>query len=522
LVLVVSSLLLEPKNDLYCNASFPIILTSAQLLYAITLGRLWRINAVISPLLMKTIRQKTSWSSRMMEYIRAGSSWDVMSRFRGRRSLLQNSNNLRKQISSSQLAWVVSLFTLPQVIIQVLSLALQPQSLMIQFNEDQSQGRIMCDSGFDMKASLRDYGFWIFLLLVFLLLFMAQATGQLPSLFNESKVIYESALFTIVLLVLGMGIIIVVDDPGASPAVGYLVVVAWTLSIALNTSLRIMLPKLRMVWRNEKVVVSKLVSDHSKHVRQEDERYIDSQSNPSSRNVSGLKLQDWKPSSYNSKGNFSAHSNSQEVANEMASDFDVDYEHSHTSALDDHDDDLAETTESTSAWDIENMDISPDSSAYFPRPQAPPERSGDRHTPRNEGRIKRTLQALPSQRRKLSNRIVIKCDEPPARRLVLKMFDLQEQLAKVNDRIMSGVVVSEDDWTTVRKLANRLGSTFNDHVDFAWEDDMRANSSRSLKYEYTSKEMIVEEETEDEAEKDAVVRFQGDSDIEPDKLSSNA
>ena len=104
----------------------------------------------------------------------------------------------------------------------------------------------------------------------------------------------------------------------------------------------------------------------------------------------------------------------------------------------------------------------------------------------------------------------------------LKMFDLQEQLTTVNDRIMSGVVVSEGDWFTVRKLANRLGSTFNDDVDFAWEDEMKANSSRSLKYEYMSKEKIVEEETEEEAEKVAVVRFEGDSDIEPDKLSSNA
>jgi hypothetical protein len=86
----------------------------------------------------------------------------------------------------------------------------------------------------------------------------------------------------------------------------------------------------------------------------------------------------------------------------------------------------------------------------------------------------------------------------------------------VNERIISGVVVSEDDWSIVRKLANRLGSTFNNDVDFAWENEMRANSSRSLMNDYMSKEMIVEEETEEEAEKDAVVRFQGDSDNEPD------
>jgi hypothetical protein len=512
LILGVSSFLLEPKNDFYCNASFPIILTSAQLLYAITLGRLWRINAVISPLLMKTLRQKTSWLSLMMESIRAGSSRDVNSRSTGRRSMFQKSKNLRKQISPLKLGLVVSLFTLPQVIIQVLSLALQPQSLVIQFNDDQSQGRVMCDSGVDMKANLRDYGFWVFLLLVVLLLFMAQATSQLPSLFNESKVIYESAVFTIVLLLLGLGVIIVVDDPGTSPAAGYLVCVVWTLSIALSTSLRIMLPKLRMVWRNEKVVISTLVSDHAKSVRREDERYINSKSNRASCVVSGLNT---------STGNSTAHSNSQEVADEMVSDIDVDYEHSHTTAPDDHDDELVESKEPTSTVDTENMESSPDSSAEQALSQ-----SLGRPKPRNEESFKRRLHALPSQRRYLSNRILVKCDEPPARRLVLKMVDLQEQLAAVNERIMSGVVVSEDEWTTLRQLANRLGSAFNDDVDFAWENEMRASSSaRSWKSEYTSKELTVEEETEEEVEKDTVVRFQGDenSDNESaDESSSDA
>jgi hypothetical protein len=61
-------------------------------------------------------------------------------------------------------------------------------------NEDQSQGRVMCDSGFDMKASLPDYGFDISPA-VFLLLFMARNDSQLPSLFNESKVISRIGAF---------------------------------------------------------------------------------------------------------------------------------------------------------------------------------------------------------------------------------------------------------------------------------------------------------------------------------------
>jgi hypothetical protein len=79
LVLVVSSFLFEPKNNFYCNASSPIALTSAQLLFAITVGRLWRINAVISPLLMKTLRQKKGWPSRLMDALSSVAWWESIS-----------------------------------------------------------------------------------------------------------------------------------------------------------------------------------------------------------------------------------------------------------------------------------------------------------------------------------------------------------------------------------------------------------------------------------------------------------
>jgi hypothetical protein len=49
------------------------------------------------------------------------------------------------------------------------------------------------------------------------------------------------------------------------------------------------------------------------------------------------------------------------------------------------------------------------------------------------------------------------------------MVNLQEQLSPaVNAWIMSGIVVSEEEWTMFRRLASKLGSTFtfNDDVHF--------------------------------------------------------
>jgi hypothetical protein len=431
LVMVVSSFLFEPQNDFYCNASFPIILTSGQLLHAITLGRLWRINAVISPLLITTFRQKKSVIRRMMESLMSA----VGSKIKPRK---QTPKNLRKKISSWQLALVAALLTLPQAFLQILAIVLQPESVSIELNEDESQGRVMCDPGFDMKSSLRDYGLWMFLLLVFSLLFMAHATSQLPSLFNESKVIYESTLFSVVLLVLGFGVIAVTDDPTASPAVSYLVSVFSTLSVAANTSLRIMLPKLRMVWRNEKVVVSKLVSDHAKHVREEDARYANSG------------------------------------------------------------DELADEIYAAPATAVGKDSYRKSSSTEFTTPSvpemSPPGSSG---MPLNAESFKRRLHALPSQRWPLSNKIMVQCDKTPARRLVLKMVHLQEKLMAVNNHIISGVQVSEEEWMSVRDLIGTLGSTFHDDVDFVWENKNDGPNTGIGEFET---ELIIEEEEEEEEE----------------------
>jgi hypothetical protein len=474
LVMVVSSFLFAPKNDHYCNASFPIVLISAQLLYAITIGRLWRINAVISPLLMHSLRQKTGWTSRMMEYLRTVTSWNTDSRRR-------RPKNLRKQISHWQLGLVVALFTLPQVIIQVLSFTLQPQWRTIDYNEDESKGRATCDSGFDMKSSLRDYGFWVFILLIVLLLFMAQATSELPSLFSETKVIYESALFSIVLLVLGMGIIIVTDDPATSPSVTYLVAVVWTLSIALNTSLRIMLPKLRMVWRNEKVVVSKLVSDHAKSVREEDLRFS---------SIGGTVSVLSSTYSHSSVRMSGMHSNSLELADAIVSECDNYQDH----------DKPGQNNE-----DTEKMNSSPGGSADFvqpPTPQFPPS-----ETPKpgnDDGDSKPRANALSPRKKTPSSRILVQCDEPPSRRLLLKMVDLQQQLSEINSRVMSGLAVSEEEWNKVRTMSSKLGSTFKDDVDFAWDSD-RADIPAQSKVQGG-----VVEEAEHAREHHSSVRFQDD------------
>ena len=131
----------------------------------------------------------------------------------------------------------------------------------IEFNDDKSKGRTICSCGHSTGASIAFYSYIYFGVTIILLLIMAQATSRFPSLFNETHVIFGSTVTTVVIVALGAGVILVTNDPTTSPAVEYIVKVFVCLSITLQTSYRIMIPKLRMIWNGENVIVSKLVSD---------------------------------------------------------------------------------------------------------------------------------------------------------------------------------------------------------------------------------------------------------------------
>jgi hypothetical protein len=258
LIATVSAFLLQPKNDLYCQIRLPMILIPIQVMYSITLGRLWRISAVISPLLLEHYRKSMKhnvWQARLVRWfarIRCG----------------DKKQGLRRTVSSTRLALVVVCFAFPQVVFQACSAWLQPQHRVTDLNEDESLGRARCSNGMSPSKSILNYGIAALVVLILTLLVMAFSSRKLPSLFNETAIIYSTAFDSIYLLILGSVIIAVTNDMSTSQDMEYFVWIMAILSITLGSSLRVMLPKLKMVWKGETVVVSKLVSDHHRHKRE--------------------------------------------------------------------------------------------------------------------------------------------------------------------------------------------------------------------------------------------------------------
>jgi len=101
------------------------------------------------------------------------------------------------------------------------------------------------------------------------------------------------------------------------------------------------------------------------------------------------------------------------------------------------------------------------------------EEIGERHTPKND------TDAAPAELgpkhhvrpRRHQHPIEISDDETPSRRLVLRMVDLHLVLSRVNQRILSGLAVSHDDWKLLKEASVDLGIAFGDEVKFKWEQD---------------------------------------------------
>ena len=169
LVMTLSTIFLDPRSDAFCKANVPLIFVSAQLFYSIILARLWRINAVVSPLL-KSRLQRAKSSRRNM----ASCPWHIHPRLL-RLCSLQNNKSFRREVTNSQVAILISMACFPQVVLQIVSAILQPGYRDIVYNQDYSVGRETCarEGVHDRASDIFTYSVAFLLLLVVGLWIMA-------------------------------------------------------------------------------------------------------------------------------------------------------------------------------------------------------------------------------------------------------------------------------------------------------------------------------------------------------------
>lgn len=253
IIAMVGSIFFNPKNDLYCNMLGPMLIVPIHLVYSIILGRLWRINAVISPLLLLTLEKEQTFSTRCVHFL-------------SKMTTCRNRQKLRCKVTDAQLARVILLWASPQILLQILNWTLTPDEAQIIFNEDLTTGSTVCSGMYNTHVV--DILSVVLLVVQFLAMWIVATQSQeLPSLFNEAAVIFDVTLVSVIILTVATIVVIMTNGPSTSPSVMYIIGVLGTLAMVLNASLKLVLPKLQMVWRGETVVVTKLISDHQREQR---------------------------------------------------------------------------------------------------------------------------------------------------------------------------------------------------------------------------------------------------------------
>ena len=263
-----SLVLFEPKNDLYCKLWQPLIILPLHIMYAILLGRMWRIRAVISPLLLLTLEKKEHWSTKIVNIVNRFTRWGFL--HQGNCSCLLNDSDfkpstkkIRRTITDLQLTRVILWLCLPQLIIQLVMLvAYSDNQVIIWTDDDFPQGFEICMYRFDNSVG-QSLSIVFLGVLFFMLLVLARGSQDLPSLFNETENILDVAWVTMSMTAGGLVLALATRKEDTTPDIRFL-----TKSIILGvttvyTCFKITWPKLIMAWSGSKVLVTKLIADHN-------------------------------------------------------------------------------------------------------------------------------------------------------------------------------------------------------------------------------------------------------------------
>ena len=524
IVTIVGTLFFNPKNDLYCKLFGPMLILPAYVFFSIILARLWRIHAVISPLLLLTLEREESLVVRACNFVNRITTCSG------------DPKKLRRKVTNAQLARVVLLLASPQIIVQVLALALNQNELTVQFDDTMTNGSVICDA-------ILNYG-WpevcsaVLMALQFAFMWiLARQSRDLPSLFNEAAVIFDVTLVSVILMAVCVIVMVMINGPTTSPDIQYIIGVLGTLAVIMNASVKLVLPKLRMVWRGDIIVVTKLLADHQKfrnsgtvvieefvsasEFREEDdasdsssvvlvdtcvESPIDSEidleelrdtSEPlttieelGENKELGDSMQDFLTTepldgsgaaSPNDWGNHVNYGVNSEKVPSRPSLADVATHHSNKSHH------MRSKRTIFSGFESSKQTLfagrgdhrhglnSVRNGMFSAVQMSVRNLTGD--VPKGKMHHSVTNFAIDYNPR-ADDKIIVTEDETPARRLLLRMVDVQRLLTQANRTVLGGRILPKEDWELLKEAVVELGGVFEDDVEFAWQADQPSSGTK--------------------------------------------
>lgn len=270
---MVAARAITPESDITCRIGPIPAITFSTLVTYIVLGRLWRCSLLMSSFMT---HQKDPRSESKLK--RLNEINDVLSYLTQWRALLERaiprssknrrstfvkpSTQLRRSVTTVELTRLLFVLMLPTIILDV-AYYMMDESIggSYSYMEFDSTGFYTRQNCFHNNDG-RPIFIAIFGLFVFSLCFcvyMAHLTNELPSLFNETRLIYRSILTSFILTVVLIPFLVLTDHDTSSPNIGSFAYLFIFLALPFSMCWSLIYPKLVVVWSGEKVVVSSLL-----------------------------------------------------------------------------------------------------------------------------------------------------------------------------------------------------------------------------------------------------------------------
>ena len=293
LVATPSAIFFNPLSDLFCLMEGPMTLIPLQLMFAITLGRLHRIVVIMKPLMewreepdRRRVRKGLkSWRRAFMGVNQSPASsqgeersnpesssdlfendrpprWHRLLKLRGE----QSRPNIRQEYNAVQLDVFISVVTFPVILFEAIGVVLLHPTKQLHMNEVGSVGRYECGCDRDQLYSLS--GTCVLVVTLLFSLIEARKCRQLPAFFNESERVIGALLSSLFVACMGYSIVFVSNEPSAYPDAAYIMEVFTVCFITAVLPLRLLLPKLRLIWEGETVAIGSILQEHKVKMEQ--------------------------------------------------------------------------------------------------------------------------------------------------------------------------------------------------------------------------------------------------------------
>jgi len=268
-----------PLRDVFCNMQGPLVTVPLHLGTSILLGRLWRVQKALgnANFIGRGLRNKPdknndnwlyridcgkcfvdclSWIAQFPDSIALLFTCRKTERTRRRAAREHNKKGFRQKVTAKETWWLIFMLTLPQLVVQLLGSAFYPNYLEVQLAETGSAGRITCSQNGYWTALA---GLALFILLSFMVVFLAWTTRLLPSAFNETTEIFRAAGLDCGIIIISFPLVLLSNTPTSSPDIQVFFQTLLSIGIATVTLVVIVIPKIRRVRNGDKVVIAKLL-----------------------------------------------------------------------------------------------------------------------------------------------------------------------------------------------------------------------------------------------------------------------